>query len=207
MFIDKANPEWKSGTIANLGTVVGGGTPSKKVDEYYSTNGIAWITPKDLSIDKSKFVSHGETDITDEGLAKSSATLMPKGTVLFSSRAPIGYIAIADGEISTNQGFKSIVPYNNIGTEYVYYFLKNNTKALENVASGSTFKELSGSTMKAFSTVIPDDETLAEFRDFCFPIFEKQKQLEQENKNLSLLRDTLLPKLMNGEIDVSEVEI
>lgn len=207
LFIDKANPEWKSGTIANLGTVVGGGTPSKKVDEYYSTNGIAWITPKDLSIDKSKFVSHGETDITDEGLAKSSATLMPKGTVLFSSRAPIGYIAIADGEISTNQGFKSIVPYNNIGTEYVYYFLKNNTKALENVASGSTFKELSGSTMKAFSTVIPDDETLAEFRDFCFPIFEKQKQLEQENKNLSLLRDTLLPKLMNGEIDVSEVEI
>ena len=108
-----------------MGTVVGGGTPSKKVDEYYSTNGIAWITPKDLSIDKSKFVSHGETDITDEGLAKSSATLMPKGTVLFSSRAPIGYIAIADGEISTNQGFKSIVPYNNIGTEYVYYFLKN----------------------------------------------------------------------------------
>lgn len=124
LFITNAKPEWKTGTVSDLGDVVGGGTPSKKVEEYYTNDGIAWITPKDLSNDKSKFITHGETDITDLGLAKSSATLMPRGSVLFSSRAPIGYIAIVDGQVSTNQGFKSIVPFDNVGTAYVYYFLK-----------------------------------------------------------------------------------
>ena len=197
--------DWKTGTIADLGTVVGGGTPSKKVEEYYTTNGIAWITPKDLSNDKSKFIAHGQTDISDLGLAKSSATLMPKGTVLFSSRAPIGYIAIANDQVSTNQGFKSVVPFENIGTAYVYYFLKNNLSAIENVASGSTFKEVSGSTMKNFGAVIPDNDTLAKFQQFCTPLFEQQCALECENCYLSALRDTLLPKMMSGEIDVSDV--
>ena len=207
LFITNANSEWKIGTISDLGNVVGGGTPSKKVEEYYTDSGIAWITPKDLSNDKSKFIIHGETDITDLGLAKSSATLMPKGTVLFSSRAPIGYIAIADGDVSTNQGFKSIVPFENIGTAYIYYFLKENLSAIENVASGSTFKEVSGSTMKNFSTVIPDSDTLSVFRQFCETLFEQQRALEYENRYIATLRDALLPKLMNGEIDVSKVRI
>ena len=207
LFITNADLNWKIGTISDLGNVVGGGTPSKKVEEYYTNNGIAWITPKDLSNDKSKFVAHGEIDITELGLAKSSATLMPKGTVLFSSRAPIGYIAIADGHVCTNQGFKSIVPFDNIGTAYVYYFLKENLSAIENVASGSTFKEVSGSTMKNFTAIIPDNETLADFQRFCAPLFEQQRALEYENRSLSTLRDTLLPKLMNGEIDVSAVQI
>lgn len=207
LFITNAKPEWKMGTISDLGNVVGGGTPSKKVEEYYTNDGIAWITPKDLSNDKSKFITHGETDITDLGLAKSSATLMPRGSVLFSSRAPIGYIAIADGQVSTNQGFKSIVPFDNVGTAYVYYFLKENLSAIENVASGSTFKEVSGGTMKNFPAVIPDDDTLAKFKQFCSPLLEQQRALEYENRYLASLRDTLLPKLMNGEIDVSEVKI
>lgn len=207
LFITNAKPEWKMGTISDLGNVVGGGTPSKKVEEYYTNDGIAWITPKDLSNDKSKFITHGETDITDLGLAKSSATLMPRGSVLFSSRAPIGYIAIADGQVSTNQGFKSIVPFDNVGTAYVYYFLKENLSAIENVASGSTFKEVSGGTMKNFPAVIPDDDTLAKFKQFCSPLLEQQRALEYENRYLASLRDTLLPKLMNGEIDVSEIKI
>ena len=207
LFITNADPNWRIGTISDLGNVVGGGTPSKKVEEYYTSDGIAWITPKDLSNDKSKFVAHGETDITELGLAKSSATLMPKGTVLFSSRAPIGYIAIADGQVCTNQGFKSIVPFDNVGTAFVYYFLKENLSAIENVASGSTFKEVSGSTMKNFTAIIPDNDTLAEFQRFCSPLFEQQRALEYENRYLSSIRDTLLPKLMNGEIDVSEVRI
>lgn len=207
LFIANANPDWRIATISDLGNVVGGGTPSKKVEEYYTNNGIAWITPKDLSNDKSKFVAHGETDITELGLAKSSATLMPNGTVLFSSRAHIGYIAIADGQVSTNQGFKSIVPFDNVGTAFIYFFLKENITAIENVASGSTFKEVSGSTMKNFSAVIPDNDTLAKFQRFCTPLFEQQRALEYENRYLSTLRDTLLPKLMNGEIDVSKVKI
>ena len=206
-FVTKASDDWKSGTISDLGNVVGGGTPSKSVNEYYTDNGIAWITPKDLSNNKSKFISHGELDITDLGLAKSSATLMPKGTVLFSSRAPIGYIAIADGQICTNQGFKSIIPFENVGTAYIYYFLKENLSAIENVASGSTFKEVSSRTMKSFTALIPDNEILANFQRFCAPIFEQQRILECENKYLATIRDTLLPKLMSGEIDVSKLEL
>ena len=119
LFVDNADPEWAIGTISDLGTIVGGSTPSKAKPEYYTESGIAWITPKDLSINKSKFVSHGENDITELGLKNSSAAIMPEGTVLFSSRAPIGYIAIAAGEVTTNQGFKSVVPKPEIGTPFV----------------------------------------------------------------------------------------
>ena len=207
LFVDNADPEWTTGTISDLGTVVGGSTPSKAKPEYYTETGIAWITPKDLSINKSKFVFHGENDITELGLKNSSAVIMPEGTVLFSSRAPIGYIAIAAGEVTTNQGFKSVVPKQEIGTPFVYFFLKNTLPVIEGMASGSTFKEVSGSTMKNVSAVIPDAETLAKFSDFCAPIFAQQRILEEQNQSLATLRDNLLPKLMSGEIDVSDVQL
>ena len=207
LFIDNANPEWTIGTISDLGTVIGGSTPSKAKPEYYTEAGIAWITPKDLSINKSKFISHGENDITELGLKNSSASLMPEGTVLFSSRAPIGYIAIAAGEVTTNQGFKSVVPKTEIGTAFVYYFLKHNLPVIEGMASGSTFKEVSGSTMKGVPAVIPDTETLTRFNDFCIPIFATQRTLEEQNQSLSALRDSLLPKLMSGEIDISDIQL
>ena len=207
LFVDNADPEWDIGTISDLGTVVGGSTPSKAKPEYYTESGIAWITPKDLSINKSKFVSHGENDITELGLKNRSAAIMPEGTVLFSSRAPIGYIAIAAGEVTTNQGFKSVVPKPEIGTPFVYFFLKNTLPVIEGMASGSTFKEVSGSTMKNVPAVIPDAETLAKFSDFCAPIFAQQRILEEQNQSLATLRDNLLPKLMSGEIDVSAVQL
>ena len=207
LFVDNADPEWAIGTISDLGTVVGGSTPSKAKPEYYTESGIAWITPKDLSINKSKFVSHGENDITELGLKNSSAAIMPEGTVLFSSRAPIGYIAIAAGEVTTNQGFKSVVPKPEIGTPFVYFFLKNALPVIEGMASGSTFKEVSGSSMKNVPAVIPDAETLAKFSDFCAPIFAQQRILEEQNQSLATLRDNLLPKLMSGEIDVSAVQL
>lgn len=207
LFVDNANPEWTIGTVSDLGTVVGGSTPSKAKPEYYAESGIAWITPKDLSINKSKFISHGENDITELGLKNSSATIMPEGTVLFSSRAPIGYIAVAVGEVTTNQGFKSVIPKPEIGTAYVYFFLKHNLPIIEGMASGSTFKEISGSTMKNIPVVIPDVETLARFNDFCVPIFAQQRALEEQNQLLATLRDNLLPKLMSGEIDVSAIQI
>ena len=207
LFVDNADPEWAIGTISDLGTIVGGSTPSKAKPEYYTESGIAWITPKDLSINKSKFVSHGENDITELGLKNSSAVIMPEGTVLFSSRAPIGYIAIAAGEVTTNQGFKSVVPKPEIGTPFVYFFLKNTLPVIEGMASGSTFKEVSGSTMKNVPAVIPDAETLAKFSDFCAPIFAQQRTLEEQNQSLATLRDNLLPKLMSGEIDISAVQL
>lgn len=207
LFVDNADPEWTTGTISDLGAVIGGSTPSKAKPEYYTEAGIAWITPKDLSINKSKFICHGENDITELGLKNSSATIMPEGTVLFSSRAPIGYIAIAAGEVTTNQGFKSVVPKPEIGTPFVYYFLKHNLPIIEGMASGSTFKEVSGSTMKNIPAVIPDAETLARFNEFCSPIFAQQRILEEQSQALAALRDNLLPKLMSGEIDVSDIQL
>ena len=207
LFVDNADPEWTTGTISDLGAVVGGSTPSKAKPEYYTESGIAWITPKDLSVNKSKFISHGENDITELGLKNSSASIMPEGTVLFSSRAPIGYIAIAAGEVTTNQGFKSVIPKSEIGTPFVYFFLKHNLPVIEGMASGSTFKEVSGSTMKNIPTVIPDAETLARFNDFCAPIFAQQRILEEQSQSLAAFRDNLLPKLMSGEIDVSDIQL
>lgn len=207
LFINNANPMWQISTIGDLGTVVGGSTPSKTKPEYYTNNGIAWITPKDLSINKSKFISHGENDITELGLKNSSATVMPKGTVLFSSRAPIGYIAIASNEVTTNQGFKSVIPYSEIGTAFVYFFLKHSLPVIESAASGSTFKEISGSAMKNIPAIIPDRNTLDQFNSFCAPIFAQQKILEEQNHSLAMLRDSLLPKLMSGAIDIVSIQL
>ncbi|NQI72453.1 restriction endonuclease subunit S [Streptococcus suis] len=207
LFIENANPTWKDGMLSDLGTVVAGGTPSKTNPEYYSKQGIAWITPKDLSLNKSKFISHGEIDISELGFSKSSATKMPTGTVLFSSRAPIGYIAIAANEVTTNQGFKSVVPNKNIGTAFIYYLLKFLLPTIEGMASGSTFKEISGAGMKSVPVVIPDNETIEKFNTFCTPIFQQQEVLEAENSRLADIRNALLPKLMSGELDVSNIKI
>jgi type I restriction enzyme, S subunit len=191
---------WRVGKLEDIGTVVGGGTPSKAKDEYFTSNGIAWITPKDLSVCKNKFISKGEIDITDNGYNNSSTKLMPRGTVLFSSRAPIGYIAISQNEISTNQGFKSVIPNSSIGTPFVYYFLQFNTELIESKSSGSTFKEASGGLMKSLDIVIPDANILNMFSGLCNDFFTQQEKLEQQNQTLVQLRDTLLPKLMNNEI-------
>ena len=190
---------WSVGKLEDVGTIVGGGTPSKAKQEYYTSNGIAWITPKDLSITHAKFTAKGEVDITDIGYANSSAKMMPRGSILFSSRAPIGYISIAKNDICTNQGFKSVVP-NNGCTAFVYYFLLSNTENIESKATGSTFKEASGALMKSLELVIPSDDILEKFEKIMSPIFEAQEKFEAENEALATLRDTLLPKLMNGEI-------
>ena len=207
LFVDNVNPIWKDGVLSDLGTVVAGGTPSKTKPEYYSKKGIAWITPKDLSLNKSKFISHGEIDISELGFSKSSAIKMPSGTVLFSSRAPIGYIAIAANEVTTNQGFKSVVPNENVGTAFMYYLLKFLLPTIEGMASGSTFKEISGAGMKSIPVVIPDNETIDKFNAFCTPIFRQQEVLEAENSRLVDIRDALLLKLMVGELDVSSIEL
>lgn len=193
---------WKVGTLSEIGDVIGGGTPSKIVSEYYTDNGIAWITPKDLSTNNCKFTSKGETDISELGYKNSSAKLMPRGSVLFSSRAPIGYISIAKNEICTNQGFKSIVP-KKAGTCFIYYFLRNNTSKIESMASGSTFKEASGGLMKSLEVIIPSNKILTAFEEAIQPLFNMQEHNEDENARLSALRDTLLPKLMAGEIKIN----
>ena len=207
LFVVNADPNWSECTLSDIGSVVAGGTPSKSKPEYYADQGIAWITPKDLSVNKSKFISHGENDISELGFSKSSAAKMPAGTILFSSRAPIGYIAIAQNEVTTNQGFKSVIPNENISTAYMYFLLKNLLPTIEGMASGSTFKEISGAAMKSVPTIMPDADTIQLFSSFCEPVFKKQEILEAENQRLSALRDSLLPKLMSGELDVSDIDL
>ena len=131
-------------------TVIGGGTPkaSDKSNFEEPTQGVAWLTPADLSKYKNKFISNGARDISLKGLHSSSAKLMPKGSVLFSSRAPIGYVAIAKNEISTNQGFKSFVFSKHISPSYAYYYLKSIRGLAESRGTGTTFKELSGAVAK-----------------------------------------------------------
>ena len=190
---------WKVGKLGDLGEIVGGSTPSKSKPEYYTTHGIAWLTPKDLSTSKAKFTSRGEIDITDEGYKSTSTKLMPRGSVLFSSRAPIGYLTIAKNEICTNQGFKSLVP-NGVGTGFVYYTLRHLTPQIENRATGSTFKEASATLMRSVETIVPPTSILNKFEELLRPILQFQEKKEEENQRLEALRDTLLPKLMSGEI-------
>ena len=190
---------WKVGKLGDIGEIVGGSTPSKSKPEYYTTHGIAWLTPKDLSTSKAKFTSRGEIDITDEGYKSTSTKLMPRGSVLFSSRAPIGYLTIAKNEICTNQGFKSLVP-NGVGTGFVYYTLRHLTPQIENRATGSTFKEASATLMRSVETIVPPTSILNKFEELLRPILQFQEKKEEENQRLAALRDTLLPKLMSGEI-------
>ena len=190
---------WRVGKLEELGDVVGGATPSKSEESYYTSKGIAWLTPKDLSNKRLKFTSRGEIDLTQEGYNSCSAKLMPKGSVLFSSRAPIGYLTIAKNDICTNQGFKSVVP-KYAGTAYIYYLLKVNTKRIERMSSGTTFKEASGSLMKSLAVLIPPKNIIDNYESSVADIFNEQELKEQENLCLSALRDALLPKLMSGQI-------
>lgn len=195
-----------NGTIADIGDVVGGATPSKKKPEYYCHDGIGWITPRDLSNTSDKFIAHGADDITQAGFDSCSVKKLPAGTVLFSSRAPIGYIAIATDNVTTNQGFKSVVPHKEIGTAFVYCFLVRNKDRIADAGSGTTFPEVSGKTMASAELTLPDVNLCAEFEGYATPLLEQQRCLEEESRQLGNLRDALLPKLMSGEIDVSRVD-
>ena len=196
-----------TGILSDVGTVIGGATPSKKRSEYYCSNGIGWITPRDLSNTSDKFIAHGADDITDEGYASCSAKLLPKGSVLFSSRAPIGYVAIATNEVATNQGFKSVVPKEEIGTAFVYCFLVRNKQRIADMGAGTTFPEVSGKMMKSVELAVPEQSLCAEFDVFAEPILKQQETLGRENRDLAALRNALLLKLMLGEIDVSKVDL
>lgn len=194
------------GTLSDVGDVIGGATPSKKKLEYYCSNGIGWITPRDLSNTNDKFIAHGADDITKAGYDSCSAKLLPKGSVLFSSRAPIGYIAIAADGVATNQGFKSVVPKEEIGTAFIYCFLTRNKQRIADMGAGTTFPEVSGKMMKSVELAVPSKSACAEFSSFAAPILAQQEVLERENRKHEALRDALLPKLMSGEIEFSKID-
>lgn len=181
--------------LKELGTIVGGGTPSTIVEEYYNGD-ISWITPKDLSGCNSKYISKGERSITQLGLDKSNAVLLPPKTILISSRAPIGYVAISTKELSTNQGFKSVIPNKNVvNTEYLYYLLSLNSDRLKNIGTGTTFKEVSKKVVEDFEMrIIEDVNEQEKIANLLSALDNKIELNNQMNKDLEELAQTLYTK-------------
>ena len=164
---------WMFARLKHIGEVIGGGTPKTNIDEYWDGN-IPWLTPADLSGYEDMHISTGARTITELGLKSSSAQLLPENSILYSSRAPIGYIAIAANPISTNQGFKSVVPNNSTMSPYLYYCLKARTSDIVRRATGTTFKEISGSEMA--ETIVP-----------LPPINEQQRIFDKASQLLEVL--------------------
>ncbi len=177
--------EWVERKISDIGTVVGGATPSTKKPENYEDGKIAWITPKDLSTFSGRYIERGERNITEIGLKSCSTQLLPPNTVLFSSRAPIGYVAITANEVCTNQGFKSVIPNENTDPLFLFYLLKYNKDKIEGMGSGTTFKEVSGNTMKNIVVNVPTDKKVQEkIAAILGSIDDKIEENEQINNNL-----------------------
>lgn len=184
--------EWIKCKISDIGMVVGGATPSTKKIENYENGTISWITPKDLSTFSGRYIHRGERNITEIGLKSCSTQLLPRNTVLFSSRAPIGYVAIAANDLCTNQGFKSVIPNENVEPLFLYYLLKYNKDKIESMGSGTTFKEVSGSTMKNIEVSIPIDKKLQEkIASVLCSIDDKIELNERVNNNLEQQAEAL----------------
>jgi type I restriction enzyme, S subunit len=148
--------DWRTFKVSEFADVIGGGTPKTKVAEYWNGS-IPWLTPKDLSNHAGRYISKGERNISNKGLSNSSARILPPKTVLLTSRAPVGYLAIAKNELTTNQGFRSLLVKDGFSPEFIYYLLCNNVEYLKRHASGSTFQELSGGTLKELQFDIPKE--------------------------------------------------
>jgi type I restriction enzyme S subunit len=206
--LNREIPEgWGSGFLNDLGKIIGGSTPSRNNPEFFTEDGIPWITPKDLSNNVgNKYIFKGESDVTQKGKDNASLNILPKGTILMSSRAPIGYVAISVCDVTTNQGFKSFIPEDPFTTEFVFYKLNEMMPVIENNASGSTFKEVSAGTLKTIKIVLPPEKVIQSFTSKVSPVFKKQENLQIQNQELSSLRDWLLPMLMNGQVTVEDAE-
>ncbi|MDA3047579.1 restriction endonuclease subunit S [Campylobacter sp. JMF_08 NE1] len=193
---------WQTKPLGEVGEVISGGTPSTADLENFGGD-IAWITPADLSNYTDKFISHGSRNITEKGLKSSSAKLMPKGSILFSSRAPIGYVAIASNQICTNQGFKNLIPYDFMNSEFIYYYLKNAKHLALELASGTTFKEISAKNFAKIPIPVPP---LSEQKQIVGEIERRFEKLDKaiENfrqilKNLKLYRQSVLKFAFDGK--------
>ena len=178
--------DWVEKKFSELGSIVGGATPSTKVESNYKDGEIPWITPKDLAGFRGRYIERGERNITKQGLESCSAQLMPANTVLFTSRAPIGYVAIAKNPVCTNQGFKSIIPNKETDYLFLYYLLKHNKQKIESLGSGTTFKEVSGYTMKNIAVSVPRDKGIQEkIGRILSSIDDKIEENEIINHNLA----------------------
>lgn len=194
-------------TLGDLGTIRGGGTPKSSEPSYWEPSEIAWITPRDMTaLAGSPVIWRGERDVSELGLQKSSAKLLPAGTVLYTSRASLGMIAIAQLVMATNQGFITIEPAEDVSSEFVYFTLCSQRERIAAKANGSTFLEVNKTNFKAVEFPMPDGAVRREFDAVAKPAFELISGLARETGQLRAIRDELLPKLVSGKIRVPAAE-
>jgi type I restriction enzyme, S subunit len=201
--IYKIPNSWKWLILSDIGKVVSGGTPSTKQAEYFNGD-IPWITPKDLSGYTKKYISKGKRNISKRGLDNSSAKLIPKGSIIFSSRAPIGYVAITENALCTNQGFKNLVLNEGFYSDYVYYYLKNAKRLADSYASGTTFKEISGSKFAILPIPIcnikEQNQIVQEIESRLSVCDKIEESVESGLKKIEHLRQSILKKAFEGKL-------
>jgi len=197
---------WEEDTIGNVATVVGGGTPSTKRPEFWSKETHCWTTPKDLSSASIPLLLDTERRISDAGLAKISSGLLPVGTFLLSSRAPIGYTAITRIPLAVNQGYIAIPPGDRLSSFYLLFWARENLGVIKGRAGGTTFQEISKRNFRPIRVLIPPKDVMTEFDKVVASLFDRIETGEKESRTLTALRDTLLPKLISGEVRVPEAE-
>ncbi|MBQ9089423.1 MAG: restriction endonuclease subunit S [Alphaproteobacteria bacterium] len=183
--------DWQKIKLGDISEVIGGGTPSTKNYDFWNGD-IPWLTPKDLSGYNNRYVSRGERNITKLGLQNSSARMLPKGTVLLTSRAPIGYLAIAENDVCTNQGFKSIILKDGYCPEFFYYLLKNNIDYIIGMGSGSTFAEISGTQVKNLEFTVPPIDIQKKIAEVLGALDDKIELNNKINNNLEQQAQALI---------------
>lgn len=200
-FVEEAEEGWEEGKIEDVISVKGGTTPSTKKPEFWDGD-LNWTSPRDLSNANSIFMFDTERKITEKGLAQISSGLLPIGTLLLSSRAPIGYLSITEIPVAINQGYIAIICDKTVSNYFMFLWCKANMDTIENAGNGSVFQEISKSSFKSLDFSIPPKEKLSHFDNEVEPLFQKIKSNANQILTLTKLRDTLLPKLMTGEVKV-----
>ena len=193
---------WGVGCIGDLVSVRGGGTPSTKVEEYWEGGTHCWLTPKDLSGVKDPILLSTDRKITDKGLDKISSGLLPVGTILLSSRAPVGYLVISRVPTAINQGFIAMVCDGPLPPLYVFHWTQSVMDEIKSRASGTTFPEISKTAFRPIKVCVPTTPVLESFTAAVEPLFDKIAANISESQSLERLRDYLLPRLLSGEVRV-----
>jgi len=189
---------WRVSTVGDEVKVVGGGTPSTKESSYWVNGKFSWTTPKDLAGLSSPILIKTDRQITKEGLNQISSGLLPKGTVLLSSRAPIGYLAIANVPTAINQGFIGMVCDQALPNIYILLWTQQHMEVIKARANGTTFQEISKVNFRPILLVVPNQSILDSFLTITKPLFDRITSNLLENNNLEEIRDSILPKLMSG---------
>jgi type I restriction enzyme, S subunit len=203
---EDGKPEgWETSTIGDEVTVVGGSTPSTTESGYWN-GAIHWATPKDLASLQAPVLLATARRITEAGLETISSGLLPRGTVLLSSRAPIGYLAITEIPVAVNQGFIALVCNRRLSNVFVWLWAHESMEAILQRANGSTFQEISKRNFRPLPVVAGCDRIEVAFDETVKPLYRRIAQNEVESRTLAEIRDLLLPKLMFGEIRVRAAE-